>query len=63
MVFEQETYLGDSELSPVGAPIGTPNVLASKRDGVGGSFEGSLCERIGAGGIGAGEDGGGACLA
>jgi hypothetical protein len=42
MVFEQETYLGDSELSPVGAPIGTPNVLASKRDGVGGSSEGGL---------------------
>jgi hypothetical protein len=35
MVFEQEAHVGDSEHSLVGAPTSTPNVLVSKRDGVG----------------------------
>jgi hypothetical protein len=40
MVFEQEVYIGDPELLPVGAPTSTPKILISKRDGVDGSFEG-----------------------
>jgi hypothetical protein len=42
MAFEQEAYIGDSELSLVSAPTNIPNALAYKRDGVVGSFEGSL---------------------
>jgi hypothetical protein len=61
MIFEQEAYIRDSELSPVGAPTDAPNVLASKRDGACGSSEGGLCERIAAGGTDAGEESGGAC--
>jgi hypothetical protein len=30
MVFDQEVYVGDSELLPVGALTSTPNVLISK---------------------------------
>jgi hypothetical protein len=60
MVFEQEVYVGDSELSPASAPNSTPNVLISKRDSAGGSFEGGLCGRNDTGGAGVGEDGGGA---
>jgi hypothetical protein len=63
MVFEQEEYVGDSGLSPVGSSTSTANVLASKRYGASGSSEGGLCKRIGAGSTtGAGEDGGGTCL-
>jgi hypothetical protein len=61
MVFEQEAYIGDSELSPVGAPTSTPEVLVSKQGGVGVSFEGSLCRKNSVGGTDAGENGGGAC--
>jgi hypothetical protein len=35
MVFEQEAYVGDSELLLVGAPTSIPNVLASKQDSTG----------------------------
>jgi hypothetical protein len=58
MVFEQEMYVGDSELSLVDAPTSTPNVLTSKQDGVRGSSEGGLCGRISIGGTIAGEDAG-----
>jgi hypothetical protein len=62
MAFEQEAYIGDSKLSLVSAPTNIPNALAYKRDGVVGSFEGSLRGRNSVGGIGAGGDGRGACL-
>jgi hypothetical protein len=42
MAFEQEAYIGDSELSSVGAPTSTPNIHASKLDGAAGSSEGGL---------------------
>jgi hypothetical protein len=42
MVFKQEEYIGDSKLSSVNAPIGTPNAHVSKRDNVVGRFEGIL---------------------
>jgi hypothetical protein len=65
MVFGQEMYIGDPELSSVGAPTIIPTTPVSKRDGAGGSFEGSLRGRIG---TGVGEDdrgisldGGGRC--
>jgi hypothetical protein len=42
MVSKKEAYIGDSELSLVGAPTSAPNALISIQDGVGGSFEGGL---------------------
>jgi hypothetical protein len=61
MVFDQEAYIEDSELSSISSPTITRNVLVSKRDGAGGCFEGGLCKRNGAEGAGAGDDGGGTC--
>jgi hypothetical protein len=61
MVFELEAYIGDPELSLVGASTSTLNALVYMRHGAGGSFEGGLRGRIYAGGVSAGEVGGGAC--
>jgi hypothetical protein len=61
MVFEQEAYIGDSELPLVGDLADTPTIHILKRDGTSGSFKGGLRGRNSAGCTGAGEDGGGAC--
>jgi hypothetical protein len=42
MVSGREAYVGDSELSLIGALTNVPNALISMRDGAGGSFEGNL---------------------
>jgi hypothetical protein len=62
MVFGQEAYIGDSKLSLVNALTSVPIALVSKQDGAGGSFEGGLRGRIGAGFDDAGEDGRGTSL-
>jgi hypothetical protein len=38
MVFEQEAYIGGSELYPVGDPTHAPYALLFKQDGMGGGF-------------------------
>jgi hypothetical protein len=45
MVFEQEVYVGDSELSSAGALTSAPNALIFKQDNAGGSFKGISWER------------------
>jgi hypothetical protein len=54
---QQEAYLGDAELSPVGVPAGVSTATVSRGDGAGGGHEGNSKGETCNVGFNAGEDG------